>query len=274
MIDTKGRLFGAINLVDLAAVLLLVVAAALGVAAYRVFRVPAPAIERIEPATVTIAKGAHVRIIGRNFRHYLRVFAPRTGGPFAVTPATPAGPEVPIVSVTAGALDLQLPDLPPGTYDIYLFDNARQLAHVAGALVLVPPALPRATLRATVRFLVPASAVDQLHIGDNDRAMPAYVGAPVDGAQIEKVDVRPDRVDVMDLRLARHVPDDHYMWMGAHSSQVVADVVLRVPVVATSPGRWDYNGQPVRAGDAFVLETTAAKFTGTVVSRSDPDVAR
>ena len=46
MIDAKGRLFGAINLVDLAVALLFVFAAALGVAGYHVFRIPVPTIVR------------------------------------------------------------------------------------------------------------------------------------------------------------------------------------------------------------------------------------
>lgn len=274
MIDARGRLFGLVNLIDLSVIALLAFVAALGAYSFRVFRIPPPMVERVEPALVTDAKGPRVRIIGHNFRHYLQAFAPRTGEPFAVTPSLPAGPEVPIVSVTEDMLELQLPDLRPGSYDIYLFDNARQLVRVPAAVTLVPPTLPRATIRATVRLLLPAGAVDQLHVGDRDGGAPASTGTSVETAHIEQLNVRPERVDVMDMRLARQQPDDHYLWMGNHSEQVIADAVLRIPVVANVPGRWDYKDRPVRAGEEFVLETSAAKFRGIVVSREEPEMAR
>lgn len=274
MIDARGRLFGAINLIDLAVVLLIVLVAALGVRAYRVFRIPAPVIERVEPATVTPADAPRVKVIGRHFRHYLQAFAPRTGEPFAVSPAAPGGPAVPIVSVTENALELQLADLRPGAYDIYLFDNARQLAHLPAAVTVVPPVLPRATIRATVRLMLPPGASDQLRVGDRDTVVSTTGGAPEETAQIEQLEVRPERVDVMDLRVARHLRDDHYLWMGTHGSQVIADAVLRVPVVAKVPGRWEYKDRPVRAGEEFVLETPAAKFRGVIVTRGEPEMLR
>jgi hypothetical protein len=274
VIDAKGRLFGVINLIDLASVLLIALVTALGVFSYRVFRIPAPIVDRVEPAMVAAAKGSRVRLIGHNFRHYLRAFAPKAGEPFAVTPSLPAGPEASIVSVTENALELQLPDLRPGAYDLYLFDNARQLVHLPSAVTFAPPTLPRATLRATVRLLLPAGAADQLHVGDRDVGAQASAGEPVETAQIEKIDLRRERVDVMDVRLAQQSPGDHYLWMGNHNEQVIADAILRVPVVANVPGRWDYKDRPVRAGEEFVIETPAAKFRGVVVTRDEPELAR
>ena len=273
MIDARGRLFGLVNLIDLALVLLLVFAAALGVSAYRLFQIPAPVIERVEPATVAMSQDARVRVVGRNFRHYLKVFTPRSGEPFAVSPSRPEGPEAPIESVTEHALDVRLTGLTPGTYDIYVFDNERQLAHLPAAVTIAPPDVARAAIRTTVRLLLPPEVARQLQVGDRDVVAPEAGGASPEAAQIEKIDVRPDAVDVMDLRIARHVPGDPYLWMGTHSSQVIADIVLRVPVAASASGLWAYKGGTIRAGERFVFETPAATFRGVIVSRGDPETA-
>ncbi|MCC7418333.1 MAG: hypothetical protein IT176_14450 [Acidobacteria bacterium] len=273
MIDGNGRLFGLVNLVDLGLGLLLVFGAALGAGTYRVFHLPVPVIERVEPAALPSSAGARVRLVGRNFRHYLRVFAPRTGEPFAVTPSAPAGPELPIESVTQDALELRLSSLGPGTYDLYVFDNARELARLRHAITLAPPDPPRATMRAVVRLLLPAQVASQLRAGDRDLG-PDANAAPAERAQIERVDIRETSVDVMDMRVARQLPGDHYLWMGRHTSQVMADVVLRVPVREASPGRWEYDGRPLRAGDRFDLETASAKAIGTVLTREDPQAVR
>jgi hypothetical protein len=274
MIDDKGRVLGLINLIDLGVALLVVVAGALGVQAYRIFQMPTPVIERVEPSTLSTSGPLRVRIVGRHFRHYLRVFAPRTGQPFAVTPTRPEGPEAPVETVTDTSLDVVLPNAAPGSYDVYVYDNARQLAHLTSAVTLAAPDLPRATLQLTVRTLIAPEVAGRLHVGDRDGVQPGATGAALEPAEIAELTVRPERVDVMDMRVARQIPGDHYLWMGTHGSQVIADAVLNVPVVAQTPGVWEYRGRTVRAGESFEFETSSVKFRGLIVTRRELDGER
>ena len=274
MIDDRGRVFGLINLIDLGLAVLIVFAGALGLRAYKVFQIPTPVIERVEPPTLSTTSPPRVRIVGRNFRHYLRVFAPRTGQPFAVTPTKPEGPEVPVEAVTDTSLDVLLPNPAPGSYDIYVYDNTRQLAHLASAVTLAPPDPPRATMQLTVRMLIAPEVAGQLHVGDRDGVQADPGGVAPKPAEIVQLNVRPDRVDVMDMRVARQIPGDHYLWMGTHGSQVIADAVLNVPVVAPAPGVWEYKGRTVRAGETFEFETASAKLRGLIVTRQKPEAPR
>ena len=278
MIDSQGRVFGIVNVIDLAIALSMAFLATLGTHAYRVFQIPAPVIARVEPSTVVISQTPRVRLIGRNFRHYLRVFAPPSDGPFAVAPLDPERHEIHIETVTDTSLELKLPDLADGSYDIYLFDNARELAHVAAALKIVPPDTPHAAMRLTVRLLVSDQTASLLHVGDRDTASAGATGGTaavvLEPAELERVTVHPERVDVMDLRVERKIADDHYLWMGAHTSQMIVDAVVRVPVTATAPGRWEYKGRTVRAGEDFSFETASVKVRGTIVARDEPEAVR
>lgn len=270
IVDAKGRLFGSINLIDLFVTGLLVFVASLAVMAYRVFEIPAPDVERIEPATIVAGSSPRARLIGRHFRHYLQAFVSRAGEPLTVSPIKPEGNPVTIVSVADEVLELQLPELEPGSYDLYLFDNARQLAHRSAALTVTPPQFPRAVMHVVVRLFVPPGMLELIHVGDQDLVKPSRVAAPLaQPAEIVKVDVKTERAEQMELRIARFVKDDHFVWLGTHGSQAIADATLRVPLLETSPGRWEYNGRTILAGEEFPLATPSYRTRGLVVSMGD-----
>jgi hypothetical protein len=272
IVDAKGRVFGTINLIDLAATGLLVFAAGLAVAAYRVFEIPAPAVERIEPATIAAGSAPRVRLIGRHFRHYLQAFVSRTGEPLTVTTRKPGGSPATIASVADEVLELQLPELEPGSYDVYLFDNARQVAYRPAALTVTPPLFPRAIMTVVVRLFLPPGMLDLIHVGDRDLLKPSRATAPIARpAEIVKIDVRAERAEQMELRIARFMKDDHFVWLGTHGSQAVADATLRVPLLGTAPGRWEYNDRTIRAGEEFLLATASYKVRGLVVSVGEPE---
>src|SRR4051812_44313456 len=113
VIDERGRLFGRINLIDA-----LVIAAG-GVllpgpdGAYVLFRTPSPTITSVEPSTLTQAPVLSIVVHGTNMRPYLRARVGTTFTPFLI--------EAP------GVAEVKLPaNLPPGTYDLVLFDEAQQ----------------------------------------------------------------------------------------------------------------------------------------------------
>ena len=129
LIDQRGRLFGRLNLVDAALVALLCGAIPLAYGAWALFRTPAPKLTAIVPATLPFGANVHVTVKGDNLRPYMRVsFNDVQGVNF-------------LFSSTAAA-EVQLPSLPPGTYDVVLYDYAQEQSRLKKALVITPPALP------------------------------------------------------------------------------------------------------------------------------------
>jgi hypothetical protein len=189
-----------------------------------------------------------------------------------VTPRKPAGSPVAIVSVADEVLELELPELEPGSYDVYLFDNASQLAERRAALTVTPPEFPRAVMTVVVRLFLPPDTLDLIHVGDRDLLRPSRVAAPIaQPAEIVKIDRKAERAEQMELRIARFVTDDHFLWLGTHGSQAIADATLRVPLVRTAPDRWEYNDRTIRAGEEFPLATASYRIRGLVVSVGEPE---
>ena len=153
LIDDRGRLLGRFNLVDTGIAVLAVVAAAGLFTAYRVFRLPGgPEIASVEPATQPATSGARIRLHGRNFLPYQRVFVQRSGGdPDFVHPDETPTDGYTLVNHTQAQwmvespslAEVQLPDgMGAGTYDLLFFNETRQLAIVGAAFTLTSTAPP------------------------------------------------------------------------------------------------------------------------------------
>lgn len=129
IVDERGRVFGRINLIDLALVVFVVILVPLGYAAYRLLRPQPPRLMAIAPATLTPRKGLSVsmEVRGESLRPGLKVnIGANEGYPLIVT-----GPRQGTISVG---------DLKPGTYDVVLSDDSLEVSRLANALtVLVPP---------------------------------------------------------------------------------------------------------------------------------------
>src|SRR5262245_23010965 len=128
MIDDRGRLFGRVNLVDaaIAAMVLLLLPIAYG--AYLLFREPTPRLTRVNPSMLRQGPNLQVEVQGENFRPYMRVSFGNTQGRSFLF----ASPTLAVV---------QLPDLPPGKYDVVLYDYMQEVARMPGAFTVeVPPA--------------------------------------------------------------------------------------------------------------------------------------
>lgn len=126
MIDERGRLFGRFNLIDVAMVAAVAVVLPVAYFGYVLFR-PAPiTLVSIEPSSVVRGRDTRVRLTGAHLRPYLRA---QVGHDqlhnFLIESPT--------------AAEIVVPDLPPGIYDITLYDEVDQVARMSGALTVLPP---------------------------------------------------------------------------------------------------------------------------------------
>ena len=131
VIDERGRLFGAVNLIDAVVALVLLGLIPLAYGAFVLFKTPTPLISSIEPAQVVEKKAEAVRILGHDFRPFMHA---RVG--------TTEAKAFLLLSPSEG--EIKLPELPPGTYDVALYDEGLELVKKAGALTVVAAAPPAA----------------------------------------------------------------------------------------------------------------------------------
>jgi len=125
MFDERGRIAGRFNVIDVAAAVIVLVLVPLAIAAYLLFRAPAPALSGVSPATLIEGPGQRVEVNGANLRPFMRVT-------FGTTPASAY-----FLGSTKYAL-VDVPPLKPGKYDVVLFDYAREVARLPNALTIAP----------------------------------------------------------------------------------------------------------------------------------------
>jgi hypothetical protein len=267
VVDARGRLLGVVNLIDFAIGVAAVAALGVGVAAYRVFNVPEPIVERVEPPDVPVANAPRVTIVGRHLRHYLRAYVPRTGEPFAVTPTVPDGPGARFLSVTEDRAELQLPRLTPGGYDLYLFDETKQVAHIPRAFSIVPSRTPRGVLTVEMHVYLPPGASGLVRIGDRDIvAVKDPAVADLGAAQVIATRVSPEVTDDVEMSFSERQKGDPYAQFSRVGRRAILAVTLRVPVVQPQPHRWEYKQVPVRVGETLDLETERYRLAGPIVA--------
>jgi hypothetical protein len=124
VIDERGRVFGRINLIDAAAALFLFVLIPVAYGAYVLFRTPPAKLTSITPNKLYHGPNQRVEIHGVNLRPYMRVtFGGTQGVTFAITSTISATVEV--------------PELPPGVYDVALFDYKQEVDRAPQALTIL-----------------------------------------------------------------------------------------------------------------------------------------
>ena len=134
IIDERGRVFGRFNLVDAAAGLLALVLLPAAYGAYRLFREPLPTLTGVYPDMLRQGPNLQVEVRGTNFRPYMRVsFNGLQGRTFLFNSPTSAV--------------VQLADIPPGKYDVILYDYMQEVARIPGGFTLATqPAPPMITV--------------------------------------------------------------------------------------------------------------------------------
>lgn len=129
IVDQQGRLFGRLNLVDAVLVLLAIAIVPIGYGAYALFRTPAPRLLAVEPSTLQEESRLRIRIHGEHLRPYMRVsFGDRQAATFLFGGVRTA--------------EVDVDNLPPGTYDVVLYDYAQERDRLPNAITITPSPLP------------------------------------------------------------------------------------------------------------------------------------
>ena len=178
LIDSRGRLFGRVNLFDALVLGFLLALLPTAYATYLLFRPAAPQIDTVDRVEITreerrLAGGSRIsaklKVRGSGFNPMLR----------AVLDTTPA---IGFVFENPNSADVIAGDLPPGTYDLVLFDGVHEVARADDAVII--EGAPEHRIRA-VGYLVDLSpaAAAAIVAGDaypkgNPRMRVIAVGAP------------------------------------------------------------------------------------------------
>lgn len=129
LVDDHGRIFGRFNLLDLAAAVVLLGLIPLGYGAYALFRVPLPVLTGIDLATQQLDREMRLTIHGANLRPYMRIsLGNNQTRAFLFKDTTTA--------------EVVFSDIPPGQYDVVLYDFAQERSRLPKGLTIAPPALP------------------------------------------------------------------------------------------------------------------------------------
>lgn len=184
IVDENGRLFGRLNLLDAVIGVLLLGLIPLAYGSYVLFRTQPPTLTRVEPSTLSIAPIIRLKVFGENFRPYMRVYLDAHQGQAFL-----------FIDTTQAEVDLR--DVPPGVYDVVLYDVAQEQARLPKAVTVIPSQLPEAQLVVVGMFGNLTS--DQSRQVAAGMAIPGLgvveaVGRPV--PQVTRVFVRPGMVEV------------------------------------------------------------------------------
>ncbi|MGH9386158.1 MAG: DUF4330 family protein [Vicinamibacterales bacterium] len=132
MVDTQGRLFGRLNLLDAIVVVAILGLLPIGYGSYLLFRTPAPRITAVEPTTLTAAPIVRLALRGENFRPYMRISL----GSYQAFSFLFAGTD---------EAEVELRNVPSGVYDVVLYDYERERARLPKAVTVAPSPIPAAS---------------------------------------------------------------------------------------------------------------------------------
>ena len=140
MIDSHGRLFGKVNLVDGAIAVFVLVLIPLAYGTALMFRPATPRIDSVNQAEITTAErrivyggsllAAKLKIKGTGFNPMLRA-------------AIGDHPALAFVFENPNSADVLVGPLPPGAHDLVLFDGVQEVARASDAVAIDPPATRR-----------------------------------------------------------------------------------------------------------------------------------
>ncbi|MBI3491943.1 MAG: hypothetical protein HY047_09210 [Acidobacteria bacterium] len=261
--DERGRIFGRFNLVDSAVVLTAILLALVGVATYRVFRTPPPEIASVEPPVIGTNGDHRLALGGHDFRPYLRAFFTPSGQAVSFSELGIVANEATFLVERPTLAELKLPEIAPGKYDLYLYDEGREVARRLSAFTVIPPAAPivappeTAVVDATVRFDVDREILPMLKAGDADVGpVSAILSKPATLMSLGRVS---DAERAVGLRLA-----DGKVTAFVEPAHQWVDAVVRVEV-AKDHGAWvSAGGQQIRTSLGFRFATSSYLVTGLI----------
>lgn len=263
ILDDNGRLFGRVNLIDAFTLLLVLVLLPVGVATWRVFRVPPPEIVKIEPATVRVDGDLRLGVEGRNLRPYLHAFVAPAGQPpaFVDLPINPN--EATFLLERPTLAELKLPKIEPGAYDLYLYDEGREVARRLSAFTVVTPetrapeAPETAVIDIVLRFDVNDSVASVMKAGDVDVGLRATW--TLKSAALMSLRRLPDSDRPMSLQLSR----DGTLTASLAPPLARVEAVVRAGVVKNL-GMWLYGERRMRAGETLTFATPVWVANGLI----------
>ena len=229
--------FARVRPLDLIVVACAVVGALAAAEAYRSLSRAHTTIVAITPAIVNTNEPTRVRLTASHLVPFLQAYLVKTGTRFALNDLQT--PETGLFFVSSTEAELDCPALAPGSYDVYLYKDGRQMAVQLAAIRAEPRPLERGVIATTIRVFVPDEIVRMLHEGDRARG----------DAVVQQVHVRPGFTETWDL----HRREARYFGVAVPNRAV--DLTVSIPVGRSGGGPWQYQDAPVRAGEFLTLST-------------------
>lgn len=264
-IDDQGRFAGRMNVIDAGFVVCVLALVPVGYTTFRLVRLPPPIVAAVEPVEQIVGPDLRIRLRGRDFRPALRALFGRTHEPFSLDVSVRfalneyASITGRFVVVTPTDVEIALPRLSPGQYDVHLYDDTHEVAKRLGAFVLRSPPDQDSWARIRVRFskvpfdpgVVRPGDVDASH----ETAADSGVGAPDTRSAVLRSSGAPLRSSTM--------TDERRSFLYSLESDI------DVPVRKVIDGLWWYKGQVIRRGEPFSFETTRYVMRGVVVDMAE-----
>ena len=151
--------------------------------------------------------------------------------------------------------EVKVSDIPAGNYDFVLYDQARELVRMPGAITVVPPTAVIATVR--VRFVAGQEVLDVMNVGDMDLSgLPTH--EDTDGAVLLEIGQDQQRIDGLlgsDGVLGRNFQ--------VEGSTLSFTGRVRVPVMLAQSG-WTYRNQAIKIGAGFTFESISGVMGGVI----------
>jgi hypothetical protein len=192
LLDGRGLVFGRFNVIDAAALLVVCLLLPLVYGAYLLFKPPTPQLHGIEPARVEVGT-PRVAVRGENLRPALRIVVGTYGTRFLLADAANAVLELP--SGSSGTL-------PPGTYDVVLLDESREVHRLPGALTVFAPE-PVSYVPPSITEVIAIGVFNSLESARAEKLWNALRAAKPDPARDwNVVAVEPPETNVLYLRPA------------------------------------------------------------------------
>lgn len=225
IVDERGRLFGRLNLFDAIVAVLVLWMIPIAYGSYLLFRTPVPVLTAVEPATIVYGTNMKIRVRGQHFVPYLRVSVGKYQGmTFKFNDTTDA--------------EVDLLDVPPGTYDVMLYDNSQERGRLPGGLTIAPSALPDAKLVVVGTFgNMTAAQAATIKAGTTIAGIGTIERVGAVRQQVQRVFVRPGSVELP-------VADAH-----------MVSAVVRIACFVRSA-----QGEPECVGGGFSVQPTTLLF--------------
>jgi hypothetical protein len=133
IVDSQGRVFGRLNLLDATVVLFVFALIPLGYASWILFRAPAARLISVEPTTVIAEPAVRIVLRGEHLRPYMRAsLGSRQGWDFLFRDSSRA--------------EVLFRDVEPGVYDVILYDYEKERSRLPNAVTITKAPVPAAQM--------------------------------------------------------------------------------------------------------------------------------